>query len=289
MRIVTRVILSFLVCVGAFAQTKHEFEVASIRQTPEQPPAQISVGLRVDGAQVRYTYLSLKDYVSLAYNVRPNQIVAPDWLASQRFDISAKIPEGSQVTQVGEMLQNLLVDRFKIRFHREPKEFNVYAIAVAKTGLKMKELPPDPENDRRPDGPVNISAGGSGAGAIINLGGGSFFGVGATAIEGKKVSMAVVADMLTRMLDRPVVDQTNLKGNYDLVVDLTPEDRNAMLIRSAVAAGVVLPPQALRLLDTGSTDSLAAGFQKVGLAFESRKLPLEVLVVDSMERTPTEN
>ena len=282
------VILYTFVCSIAIAQTKLEFEVASIRRAPEQAPNQIAVGLRVDGSQVRYTYLALKDYIVIAYGMKPNQFVGPEWLASQRFDISAKMPEGATTEQVNKMLQTLLADRFQLKTHRESREFSVYAISVAKTGLRMKELPPDPEGNRR-NGPVNISAGGTGNGAIVNLGNGSYFGIGPTGFEAKKVDLNTVADMLTRFVDRPVINMTELKGTYDFALDLTPEDRNAMLVRSAVAAGVVLPPQALRALDFGSTDSLSVAFQKVGLALESRKAPLEVLVVDSMQKTPTEN
>jgi uncharacterized protein (TIGR03435 family) len=93
--------------------------------------------------------------------------------------------------------------------------------------------------------------------------------------------------MLTRFLDRPVVDMTNLKGSYDLTLDLTPEDRMVMLIRSAVAAGVVLPPQALALLDTGSNASLNDALRKIGLTLVARRAPLEVLVIDEMQKIPT--
>ena len=76
---------------------------------------------------------------------------------------------------------------------------------------------------------------------------------------------------------------------YDLTVELTAEDYQATLIRSAVNAGVVLPPQALRLLDTGSANPLGSAIQKTGLAFESRKAPLDVVIVDSSLKSPTAN
>jgi uncharacterized protein (TIGR03435 family) len=101
--------------------------------------------------------------------------------------------------------------------------------------------------------------------------------------------MEMTADMLTRFLDRPVIDMTNLKGAYDFTLELTPEDRMGMMIRSAVAAGMVLPPQALALLDGASNDSLSNAMKKVGLTLEPRKTPLEVVVIDQMQRTPTEN
>jgi uncharacterized protein (TIGR03435 family) len=95
--------------------------------------------------------------------------------------------------------------------------------------------------------------------------------------------------MLTRFNDKPVVDMTGLTGTYDISLTFSPEDYQAMLIRSAIYAGVTLPPQALRALEGVSGDTLFAALQTVGLKLESRKAPLEVLVVDSVSKTPTEN
>jgi uncharacterized protein (TIGR03435 family) len=282
------VILTLLAAVLAFGQTRKEFEVASIRPMSDQPAGSVTAGVRIDGSQVRITSLSLKDYISAAYRVRLNQITGPDWLGSERFDIAAKLPDGSAQADVPAMLQSLLADRFQLKFHREKKEFPVYALEVAKTGLKVMQTA-DTDPVARSGAPINIAAGGSGAGVMINLGEGSYFSLGANGFETKKLTMPTFADMLTRFLDRPIVDMTNVKGAYDLTLNLTPEDRLAMLIRSAVAAGVVLPPQALALLDTGSTDSLSNALKSVGLTLESSRAPLEILVVDEIQRKPSEN
>jgi uncharacterized protein (TIGR03435 family) len=281
-------IFSILALAFTYGQTRKEFEVASIRPVTDQPAGAVAAGVRIDGSQVRITSLSLKDYISAAYQVRLNQIVGPDWLGSERFDIAAKLPEGSEQADVPAMLQSLLADRFHMKSHREEKEFPVYALEVAKGGLKvMQTAATDPV--ARDGAPVNIAAGGSGAGVMINFGQGSYFSLGANGFETKQLTMATFADMLTRFLDRPVVDKTNVMGAYDLTLNLTPEDRMAMLIRSAVAAGVVLPPQALALLDTGSTDSLTNSLKNVGLTMESSRASLEILVVDEMQKRPTEN
>ena len=130
---------------------------------------------------------------------------------------------------------------------------------------------------------------GNAAGVGVDLGNGSSFTFGDNRFEGKKLSMAMLADMLTRFVDRPVVDTTGLKGSYDLVLEVPPEDYRAMLVRSAINSGIVLPPVALRLLEGATDSSLSNALQKAGLAFETRKAPLDVLVIDSMQKLPTEN
>ena len=289
MRMMRTTVVLLLTSAISFAQTPKRFEVASIRPVTEQPPNQVGVGLSIDGSQVRISYLALRDYISIAYRMRLNQIVGPDWLASQRFDIAAKLPEGASQADVPEMLQALLADRFQMKSHREMKEFPVYVLEVTKAGLKLTESVTEAEAAASGTGGVKIAAGGSGAGATINFGNGSYFSLGGNGFETKRLTMATFTDMLTRFLDRPVIDMTALKGGYDMVLDLSPEDRMSMLIRSAVAAGVVLPPQALALLDGASGDSLSNALKKAGLTLESRKAPLEVIVVDQMQKTPTEN
>src|SRR5215510_9383966 len=114
------------------------------------------------------------------------------------------------------------------------KEFPVYALEVAKSGLKITASTSDGNSDAPNTGALNIAAGGNDAGATINFGNGSYFTLGRSGVEAKRLTMATFADMLTRFLDRPVVDMTGVKGTYDLMLDLSPEDRIAMLVRSAV-------------------------------------------------------
>ncbi len=282
------IVCSLLLSVVVAGQARPEFEVASIRPSSEQT-TQVNVGLHISGSQVRIAYMSLKDYIGIAYRVRTGQIAGPDWIAQERFDIAAKIPDGALSDQVPEMLQTLLADRFQLKIHRDSKEFPVYALAVAKSGLKLQESATSAGAATDSPAIVNVTASGSGAGIAADLGGGSFFSLANNRIEIKKMTMTALANILTRFLDRAVVDMTGLTGTYDLTLDLTPEDYVAMLIRSALNAGVVLPPQALRALDGASGDPLSSPLQKFGLAFESRKASLDVIVVDSMQKTPTEN
>jgi uncharacterized protein (TIGR03435 family) len=171
--------------------------------------------------------------------------------------------------------------------HRETKDFAVYGLVVAKGGLKIAPLPPDPEDGQARA--VDVSASGSAAGVSVNFGKGSSFTLANNKFSIKKLTLAEFADSLGRFADKPVVDLTEAPGKYDFEVEMTPEDYRAMLIRSAMNAGITLPPQALQLIEGQSGESFFMALQTIGLKMESRKAPLEVLVVDRATKTPTEN
>jgi uncharacterized protein (TIGR03435 family) len=273
------------VLLAQSAPPRPEFEVASIKPTTVAPDVtQVHVGVQIDGAQVHCTYLSLKDYIRIAYQVKEYQITGPEWLASQRFDIHAKLPEGGR-GQFRDMLQNLLTDRFAVKMHRDSKEFPVFGVVVGKGGLKMKESPLDPETQAG----FSVAAEGSARGTTVNFGRGAYFSLADNKFEARKLTMAQLADSLGRFVERPVVDMTELKGTYDLTLEFTPEEYRVLLIRTALSAGVNLPPEVMRLLEGASDESLFKGLQAMGLKLESRKAPLEVLVIDSASKTPTEN
>jgi uncharacterized protein (TIGR03435 family) len=283
-------VLSFIATSLVFAQTapRPEFEVASIRSSAETPQGQVNVGLHIDGAQVRVASLTLRDYLGIAYRTKISNIFGPDWISSERFDIAATIPAGGKRAEVPEMLQALLADRFQLKMHREKREFAVYALVVGKSPLKLKETPPDADNAQA-SAPIEVAGGGSAAGVSVNLGGGSSWSFVPNKFEAKKLTMEQFAANLERFADRPIVDMTGLKGQFDFAFDINPEDYRPMLIRSAISAGATLSPQALRLIEGTSSASLSDALQQVGLKLETRKAPLEVIVVDDALKTPTAN
>ena len=193
--------------------------MASIRPSAQTPEGKVNVGVHIDGAQVRVVALSLRDYLAIACRTKGNMISGPDWTASERFDISATLPAGSTAAQLPEMFQALLADRFHVKLHAEKKEFPVYALLVGKGPLKLKETAPDSAN-----GTVDIAASGSAAGVGIDLGHGSSISFVPNRFEAKKLSMEQFAASLERFADRPIVDITGLKGQYDLAFDVNPED-----------------------------------------------------------------
>ena len=287
-----RLVVLVLIVAPLFGQVQASpeaaFEVASIRPSAPQTVQTLGVGVHIDGAQVRLVALTLKDYLSMAYRVRLSQISGPDWVGSDRFDISATMPAGSSTAQFPGMLRALLAERFQVKLHHETKDFPVYALEVDKGGIKMQEVAP--EADTSPgEKPVNVTGGGSVRGVAVNLGDGSSYAFSNNRFEARKMTMANLARNLERFVDRPMLDMTGLKGRYDFALDVTEEDYRAMLVRSAVSAGVALPPQALRALEVGSPVSLFQSMQKLGLKVDARKAPLDLLVVDEASKTPTEN
>jgi uncharacterized protein (TIGR03435 family) len=290
MNLTKGIALTALAAVALVAQTppSTRFEVASIRPSADTPQGQLSVGIHIDGAQVRVGSMTLRDYLGIAYRTKISNVFGPDWIASERFDISATIPAGNKQAQVPEMFQSLLADRFQLKFHREKREFPVYALILGKGELKAKQVPPDDDKSKAAE-PINIAAGGSAAGVSVNLGNGSSWSFVPNRFEAKKLTMEQFASNLERFADRPIVDMTGLKGQYDLAFDINPDDYRPMLIRSAISAGTTLPPQALHLLDGNSSASLSDALQQIGLRLEARKAPLDVIVVDDAKKTPTEN
>jgi uncharacterized protein (TIGR03435 family) len=263
-----------------------EFEVASIRPSS---PAASSGGVRIDGAQVHLAGFPLREYLARAYRVRLSQVIGPEWMSSARFDLDAKLPEGSLPSQVSEMLQALLRDRFGLKQHREQKEMPAYALMLGKPPLKLKESPRDPGAAPRNEALVNVTVAVGAAGTSVDLGQGSSYTLGSGGrFEGKRMTAEVFASTLERYCDRPVVNRTGLTGAYDVVFDVSPEDAQALGVRAAVNAGVRLPPQVMSLLDTGGNPLIAA-VEQLGLKLDAQKAPVEVLVVDEARRVPSEN
>jgi len=271
-----------------------EFEVASVKAAEAVDPVnggQVRIGVQVDGAQVHMSGLSLSDLMRYAYRVKQFQIIGPDWITSERWNVHATISAGMKRDQVPDMVQSLLQERFQLKTHREQKEFPVYALVPAKNGVKLKESPleedtPDAGGGR---GATNVQATGGRQGFNVQFGRGAYFTFGNNKIEARKITATQLVDMISRFVERPVVDQTGLTGTYDISIELTPEDYTALLIRSAVYAGVQLPPEALRMIQGASDEQLFKQLQTAGLKLEPKKAPIEVIMIDSASKTPIQN
>lgn len=204
MKVIPAVALFLLAAVLVYGQ---EFEVASIKPSSQSAQGQTGAGLHIDGAMASYSALSLKLYLGMAYSLKNYQISAPDWMTSERWDIRAKLPDGSDPKQIPEMLRALLRDRFQMKMHRETKELPVYGLMIGKGELKLRESPADPSVGGEPSArSVNVGASGSSGGTTVTYGNGSYFTLGDNKFEGKRLPMSIMADALARFADRPVVD-----------------------------------------------------------------------------------
>ena len=319
------ILTGFLSALGALAQApapapapaKLEFEVASIklaRGIQEQAlSGKMHIGMKVDRAEVDIGAFTISDLIERAFKVKTYQIAGPDYIKSQRFDILAKLPEGGTEEQIPQMLQSLLADRFKLTYHRETLEHSTYALVVAKGGPKLKDAPPDPIETGEPakeekgtmtmdtgQGKVSVKTDGRG-GATVNTGknGTSHITMenGVMHMEMSKVSMDELAEALTRFVGKTVINTTELKGNYQVALDLSMQD----LQNAARAAGVSLPGGAIGGAAGGAAsskpddgaaapeNSIMSSLDRMGLKLESRKLPTETIVIDHVEKVPTEN
>jgi uncharacterized protein (TIGR03435 family) len=164
-------VIAVLLAVSSFAQAPApvEFEVASVKPSADPGAARAQVGLRIDGAQLTCNYFSLRDYIALAYGMKNYQIVGPDWVAAQRYDIAAKLPTGASRPQVPEMMKALLAERFQLKAHPDKKEFAVWALVTTKSGSKLQESAP---MNAEKDPNVNLAGGGDARGTSVNLGNG---------------------------------------------------------------------------------------------------------------------
>ena len=301
----------------AWGQTpsKLEFEVASIKPAPplqgQVAAGKLHIGMTIDAARVDIGSMSLTDLIQAAYKVKPYQIAGPDWMNANRFDVIAKMPEGATKDQVPEMLQALLADRFKLTAHRENKDHPVYALVPGKGGPKLKEAVAEPEappaSDAKPQGIVIGTADGSQArvttdnkGVVVKGGQGGNMRMmpgadGAMHLEASNIKLTALADMLSRFVDRPIIDMTDLKGEYQVSLDLSMAD----ILKAARVAGMNVPgglpganpagPAPADAASDPSSSSIFAAVQQLGLRLEPRKSPVETIVVDHLEKTPTDN
>ena len=310
---------ALILSTAAFAQTPAlTFEVASVKPAGPLDPAAIAsgkmrIGMKVDGAICDIASFSLRDLIRTAYEVKDYQITGPEWLGNpmsvQRFNIQATMPAGATEKQVPEMLQALLADRFKLTFHHDTKDHSVYALIVGKGGVKLKESEPDPAAPETPEEPkkgemvmgqgsnqVRIS-GNMENGKGVTIKGGPQGQMKMSMVDGKmhmetaRMNMAMLCEFASRFVDRPVVDMTGLKGNYQVALDLSMDD----LKNIAKAAGMTMPAgggdagKAAPEASDPSGSSIFQSVQQMGLKLEPRKAPLDTIVIDHLEKAPTEN
>ena len=259
-----RLIGAGLLLAGSLFGQNPTFEVASVKPAgPVNAAAimsgQMRIGMKVDAARVDIGSMSMADLIRVAYKVKPYQVSGPAWINSERYSIQAKLPEGASTDQVPEMLQALLAERFHLQVHRDKKEQSVLALIVGKNGPKLKDSPPAKEGP--PPSAEDSSKGitiNTGQGAVRVVGnptqgrgmsvtGGQFASMqismtkeGIMHLESERMTIPALVDILSRFNDRPVVDLTELKGTYQMALDVSTDELRKM----ARSAGVNVPAAA---------------------------------------------
>jgi uncharacterized protein (TIGR03435 family) len=267
-----------------------------------------------DLGRVRYPYISLKNLLMNAYDVKSFQIQGPPWLDMERFDLNATMPPETTKEQFRVMLQNLLTERFKLTIHRETKELPMYSLAVAKNGPKMKESAPvsPAPDDAGPAPPPPMPAPpkiGPDGFPVLPLPAGGRVGLfmmsmpGRARLVGQQQTMLDLANRLTAQLSRPVSDATGLTAKYDFTLTFSTEGMNAPAGPMGQAAGGMMvsvappPPSGIgggaQTAGLPEADTPAGLFRAVkeqlGLMLEPKKGHVELIVIDHIEKTPTEN
>ena len=287
--------LLFLVSGCAVAQS---FEVASVkpvqlmdlreRYQPLQGGSGSKTPTRIAG------HISFSGLVNLAYAVTSRQVVGPSWMEMQLYEISATLPSGSTKEQEKVMWQNLLKERFHMETHRETKEVPAFGLVTGKSGPKFKESDPAAEAADKeaaaagtgrprprvtagPDGFPEIPADAKMPGSFtLSLTNGDTMKM---KMFCRHMTMAELADLMSGFAGRLVQDQTGLNGKYDFTLAFETD-----------------PPWTVAGADgrTGSPAEREAGLsaavqEQLGLKLEAKKSKIEMLIIDRVEKTPTEN
>jgi uncharacterized protein (TIGR03435 family) len=226
------------------------FEAATIKPTAEGPHHS---GMHTRTGLLMIQGETLQRLVRTAYQLTPNQVEGgPKWTDSDRYDINAKSEGPAEDDELLRMLQSLLAGRFKLKFHIEKREFAGYALVVAKGGLKIHPVEKEVDKTHLESDDQHVSA----------------------AFEGG--TLGRLADVLSRSLPMPVMDQTGITGAFTFKLEWARDDLSARG-GSSDGSGAAAGPTIFTALQ-----------QQLGLKLESRKVPMDVYVIDSAEK-PGEN
>jgi uncharacterized protein (TIGR03435 family) len=252
--VTTALALSLCACAGVAAQPKPTFEAVSIKPVPAPTPQDgISGAFRpvfsFDATHLESRNFPLTVILARAFQVDLSQISAPDFASQTYFEVLAKAPAGTTREQLPEMLQAMLAERFKLTFHRETREYETTVITVGKSGMKLKRLPDDTKPSPR-------KADRQADGTTI------------TTFTGTVASLFPVMSSFGGFPQ--MVDQTGLDGLYTWVLNQRPAD----------------PGETFQDVTHEAYGSMV---ESAGLKIEERKVPKDTIIVDHVEKTPTEN
>jgi uncharacterized protein (TIGR03435 family) len=287
-----RIFVVLLLLDASNAQTSAHvprFEVASVKPSSEFPsPSAVGGAGTSDPTRFVRNRATLANLILEAYHIRKYQLVAPAWLDTTRFDIQAIVPKGYSTDVRNRMLQALLAERFHLSFHRDSKIVPGYHLVVARGGIKIKEALPG----RRGATADTVEHGGllpitKDARGVPELPPG--VSMLTTRINGQMMttmraieSMSFLAVRLSAPLHQPVLDRTGLKGEYEY---------SLFWAADSLAVG---PPDwsngSAPTTDVGGGPTIFQALQsQLGLRLVRASIPVLILTIDHVDRTPTEN
>jgi uncharacterized protein (TIGR03435 family) len=261
------------------SQSAQTFEVVSIRRAvvppnPNGVPVFDTVGGVGTSSPERITYRAtwITRLISEAYGIRSDDITGPAWLSTDRYDIIANIPPGATKDDFKLMLADLLRERFRLKFHMCSKILPVYALRVGKDGPKFKPTRRTADATVPSGGSITVDADGCSILPPDRQGAVGRAITGGMCWTAQEVTMANLASMLAQPAGRRVVDETGLTGRYDYRIRLQWMSR---------------------MPDANAVDTLPGVFtaveEQLGLKLESSTSSYPELIIDSIEREPTEN
>ncbi len=250
------------------AQTQ-AFEVASIKPSGSKSQRG-SDGGPGSSDPARYTFgkAELKTLIMIAYHVEPFQVSSRFPLEEPTFDLVATMPPGTDKPQFRVMLQNLLAERFQLKLHKEIKVFPAYELVIAKGGLKLRDgVPLSSVPPGFPDLPPNRPGL-----AVANT---MPHGFPLARLRSQQEPISSLCNMLRPLTDQPIVDRSGLTGKYDFILEFSPDMPRADPNGSSEPSDAPPLPVALQ--------------KQLGLQLVSKKLPFDLLVIDSVAKLPIEN
>jgi uncharacterized protein (TIGR03435 family) len=281
-------------CVSAFGQSNDaKFEVASVRPSTEATTTPANSWIHggpgtKDPERIEFKNISLKVILMKVYALQDYQISAPEWTSTTRVNVVANVPPGATAEQLPAMLRNLLVERFNLAVHRETKDMTVYELTVGKNGSKLQTadltvLPPEREPGSRP--PTIGKPDSAGFPQIppgVHLMGGRITN-GIMRWTARAEAVADLANLLGSELERPVLDKTELSGKYDFSIAYS----RIGLRQWVTARGPIGLPE--DDAPSGGPTLQKAVEDQLGLKLDLKKDPIYVVVIDRLDKVPTEN
>jgi uncharacterized protein (TIGR03435 family) len=270
------IILFVTIAAPAYSQTplnsRPAFEVASIKPSGPKSARDFGGGPGSKEPETYHAHVAfLRDLIASAWKVSYFQIVSTAPLDRQSFDLTAKVPPGATREELRAMLQNLLAERFALKMHMESREFPAYELVVAKTGSKLNEGVLSARTASAKDGWPQMPPDRPGLAAIHTVAG----GLELIRVKAQDQPLSQLASWLNAgPNDPPVVDKTGLTGKYTFTLEYVKD-----LPRASETSDT--PPVA--------PDLATALRQQLGLQLVSKKLPFDVVVVESFSKLPTEN